>query len=254
MLIRSTWTLKIREETLLPFAYTPNLIKLLYAKMGIDFTNEFTPNLTFSGIVGKISKTDDFLHLTPENEYQLSLAGLEINASKAIKKLELNEKIEFLGITFEVINREDKITTYEEMYSLLVAEEPEAIRDYQLEFLTPTAFAQNKVNLPLPIPHLMFRSWLERWNHFSNIYLGGNELIEYLKNNSYLAYLNLNSRRVQINQNKITGFVGTINLKIPQRIDDLLANVVNLLFHYSEYAGTGIKTRLGMGNTLLCNK
>jgi CRISPR-associated endoribonuclease Cas6 len=29
----------------------------------------------------------------------------------------------------------------------------------------------------------------------------------------------------------------------------LLANVANLLVQYSHYAGTGIKTRLGMGQT-----
>lgn len=249
MLIRSTWTLKIKNETLLPCAYTPNLIKILYAKMGLEFTKELIPHLTFSGILGKYSKSNDFYCLEKENEYKLSLSGLEINASMAIKSLELNNKLEFLGVSFQVTNREDKITTYEEIYSSLVAQQPEAIRDYRLQFSTPTAFAQNKINLPLPVPKLMFRSWLQRWNHFSNIYLGGDELIEYLSNNIYLNYHRLNSRKLQINQNKITGFVGEINLKIPQRVDDLIAHVANLLINYSEYAGTGIKTRLGMGHT-----
>lgn len=251
ILIRSTWTLKIANDSLLSCAYAPNLIKILYQKMGLDFSGEMIPNLTFSGIVGRYYKTNDFYCLSSQDEYQLSLSALDTNGSQALKSLDLKENLDFLGISFQIINREDEITSYEELYSKLVAQEPEAIKDYKLEFITPTAFTQDKVNLPLPIPHLMFRSWLKRWNHFCNIYLGEDELITYLSNNIYLNYHRINSRKVYINQNKVTGFVGEINFKIPQRADDLLANVANLLINYSEYAGTGIKTRLGMGYSLL---
>jgi CRISPR-associated endoribonuclease Cas6 len=49
----------------------------------------------------------------------------------------------------------------------------------------------------------------------------------------------------------INGFVGNVNLQISYRIDALLVNVANLLIQYSQYSGTGIKTRLGMGQTSL---
>lgn len=250
MLIQSTWKLKINQETLLPCAYSTNLIKLLYQKMGLEFTAETLPEITFSGILGNYKKNDNFYILSPEEDYYLSLSGLELSASKAIKELNFNnDKLDFLGISFQVGNREDDITTYEQLYSELVAEDPESIKDYRLEFLTPTSFAQGKMNLPLPLPSLMFHGWLNKWNNFCNIYLGSDELIDYLSNNIYLNYYRLNTRKLQINQQKVTGFVGEINLKIPQRVDDLLANVANLLINYSQYCGTGIKTRLGMGNT-----
>ena len=37
------------------------------------------------------------------------------------------------------------------------------------------------------------------------------------------------------------------------RADPLLANVANLLVQYARFAGTGMKTRLGMGQTQIPN-
>lgn len=249
MLIKSTWTLTVNEITLLPCSYTVFLIKNLYQKMSLDFINNPIPEITFSGIIGNCKKEGNFYILFPDEKYYLSLSGLEFNASNAIQNLEFNSSLDFLGIQLDVINRENKITSYEEIYSKLVANDPHSIREYTINFLTPTAFAQGKINLPLPIPSLMFRSWLDKWNYFCNIYLGGDELTQYLSENIYFNYYKLYSRQQYIGQQKKTGFIGEVKLKIPLKVDTLLINVVNLLMNYSNYCGTGIKTRLGMGNT-----
>ncbi|WP_017295917.1 CRISPR system precrRNA processing endoribonuclease RAMP protein Cas6 [Geminocystis herdmanii] len=251
MLIKSKWTLKVNKLTLLPCAYNVVLVKNLYQKMYLDFVNIAIPEITFSGIIGNYKKEGDFYCLSPDEEYYFSLSGLETNASHAIKNLQLNSSLDFLGVNFEIINRENQITSYEELYSNLVANDPQGIKEYNIQFLSPTSFAQGKTKLPLPIPSLMFRSWLDKWNYFCNIYLGGDELTQYLSENIYLNYYRLYSRQHYISQQKITGFTGEIKLKIPLKIDDLLANVANLLIHYADYCGTGIKTRLGMGNTFL---
>lgn len=44
---------------------------------------------------------------------------------------------------------------------------------------------------------------------------------------------------------------GSVTLQILSRTDPLLANVANLLINYAQFAGTGIKTRLGMGHTIV---
>jgi CRISPR-associated endoribonuclease Cas6 len=95
----------------------------------------------------------------------------------------------------------------------------------------------------------LFQSWLKRWNYFANIYLGGDELIGYLTNNICLNHHRLRSRSFRVYQSNIVGFTGTIRLKIPQKVDPLLAQVAHLLVNYAQYSGTGIKTRLGMGYT-----
>ncbi|MBH8561131.1 CRISPR system precrRNA processing endoribonuclease RAMP protein Cas6 [Nostoc sp. CENA67] len=249
MLIHSTWTLNVSESTVLPRSYSLELVKQLHQKLGLEMGGEAIPAVSYSGIIGLISTSREFATFHPEEFYQLSLCGLNEVSAKAISHLNLSNYLEFLGAKFNIINREDEITSYEELYTTLVANEPEPIRRFDLRFLTPTTFAQGSTNLPLPVPSLMFRSWLERWNHFAPVYLGGDELIAYLSNAILLKNHKIQTRSWQLNKGFVNGFVGDVTLQVFNRADPLLANVANLLVQYARFAGTGMKTRLGMGQT-----
>lgn len=251
MLIRSTWTLTVSEPTVLPRAYHLELVKELHRRLGLELGTETVPSVSFSGILGFYQVSQDFISLTPNEFYTLSVCGLQENAAKSIASLNLSSSLEFLGAKFDIINREDEITSYEQLYTELVANEPEPIRHFNLKFTTPTAFAQGHMHLALPVPNLMFRSWLERWNHFAPVYLGSDELIAYLSQAVFLKHHKIQTRSHQLPRAYINGFVGQVTLQIPYRTDALLANVANLLIEYSQYAGTGIKTRLGMGQTII---
>lgn len=249
MLIRSTWTLSLSTPTALPRSYGLELVKELHRRMGLEIGDETIPSTTFSGLLGQVATSKDFFSFLPEERYQLSLCGLQEETSKAIAALDLSPTLEFLGARLEVVDREDEITSYETLYHSLVASEPEPMQRFELQFLTPTAFAQNRIYLPLPVPTLMFRSWLERWNQFAPVYLGSDELIGYLEDVVALSHHRLQTRSVQVHNSKIPGYVGNATLHILSRADPLLKNVANLLIHYAQFAGTGIKTRLGMGQT-----
>jgi CRISPR-associated endoribonuclease Cas6 len=95
----------------------------------------------------------------------------------------------------------------------------------------------------------MFRSWLERWNHFAPVYLGSDELIAYLSQYIMLKRHQIKTRSHQLHRGYVNGFIGDVALQVLNRADPLLANVANLLVHYAQFAGTGVKTRLGMGQT-----
>ncbi|MEN2383761.1 MAG: CRISPR system precrRNA processing endoribonuclease RAMP protein Cas6 [Gloeotrichia echinulata CP02] len=97
----------------------------------------------------------------------------------------------------------------------------------------------------------MFRSWLERWNHFAPVYLGSDELIAYLSNAILLKNHKIQTRSWQLHKGYVNGFVGDVTLQVLHRADPLLANVAHLLVQYARFAGTGMKTRLGMGQTLI---
>ncbi|AFY44840.1 CRISPR system precrRNA processing endoribonuclease RAMP protein Cas6 [Nostoc sp. PCC 7107] len=251
MLIHSTWTLSVSDLTVLPRSYSLELVKQLHKQLGLEIGVETIASTSYSGIIGFYSTSKDFLTFHPEEFYKLSLSGLQEVTAKAISHLNLSEYLEFLGAKFKIINREDEITSYEELYTNLVANEPEHIRRFDLQFITPTAFAQGGANLPLPLPTLMFRSWLERWNNFAPVYLGGDELIAYLNNAVVLKSHKIHTRTYQLHKGFVNGFVGDVTLQIFNRADPLLANVANLLVQYSRFAGTGMKTRLGMGQTIL---
>ncbi len=249
MLIRSTWTLTTEEPVSLPKAYGLELVKLLHSRLGIEMGSEDIPSTSFSGIVGQCRSSKEFLMFEPRDFYQLSLNGLQEESSKVIADLDLGDRLQFLGAEFAVVEREDEMNSYEELYHRHVADEPDPVRRFDLKFLTPTTFSQNRLYLPLPLPTLMFRSWLERWNHFAPVYLGGDELIGYLGEAIAVNRHRISTRTIQIHNSYIPGFIGDVSLKTRSRIDPLLANVANLLTQYSLYCGTGSKTRLGMGST-----
>jgi CRISPR-associated endoribonuclease Cas6 len=258
MLIRSTWMLTVAEPTLLPRAYGLELIKQLHQRMGLEIGSETIPSTTCSSILGSASLAGDFITFSPDTFYQLSFCGLREDASKAIANFTFNHPdpnlsptLEFLGAKFNIVNRDDDITSYNQLYHTLIAAEPEPTKRFDLTFATPTAFAQNRVHLPLPVPSLMFRSWLERWNHFAPVYLGGDELVEYLAGAIALSHHKIQTRRFTVHQGRVTGFTGDATLQILSYADPLLANVANLLIRYAQFVGTGMKTRLGMGQTLI---
>ncbi|MDK3157817.1 CRISPR system precrRNA processing endoribonuclease RAMP protein Cas6 [Kamptonema cortianum] len=249
MLIRSLWTLTVPEPMVLPRTYSLELVKELHRRIGIEIGGDTIPVTTYSGILGRCIPSGDFITFQPDEFYELSLCGLQESASKTIASLDLSSGLEFLGAKFEVCDRQDDITSYEELYTTLVANEPEPIHRFNLQFITPTAFAQGHNHLPLPLPSLMFRSWLERWNEFAPVYLGGNELVAYLESAVAIKSHQIKTRSLQLSRGYINGFVGNVNLQISYKIDALLVNVAHLLIQYSQYSGTGTKTRLGMGQT-----
>jgi CRISPR-associated endoribonuclease Cas6 len=249
MLIRSTWTLTTDTAISVPKSYGLELGKSLHSRLAIALGDESIPSTTFSGILGPCTASREFVTFQPGEFYQLSLSGLQESSAKAIADLDLGEELHCLGATFRVVERQDQASSYEALYHELVAAEPEPKRQFDLTFATPTTFSQNQLYLPLPVPALMFRSWLERWNHFAPVYLGGDELIGYLGEAIALSRHRIQSQPFPVHKSYITGFMGTVSLRTLPRIDPLLANVAELLIRYSAWASTGTKVRLGMGQT-----
>jgi CRISPR-associated endoribonuclease Cas6 len=251
MLIRSTWTLTPDHAVSLPRAHGLELSKHLHTQLHLEVGSEAVPSSAFSGLLGRCTPAQDFVQFHPEEFYQLSLCGLQEPAAKAIAELDLGNQLSFLGARFNIVNREDEVTSYEGLYHAHVASEPEPTFQFDLSFLTPTAFSQNRLYLPLPVPALMFQSWLERWNHFAPVYLGGEELIGYLGGAIALSRHRIQTRSFQVHSSRISGYMGDVTLKALSRVDPLLANVAHLLVQYATFSGTGTKTRLGMGHTSL---
>ncbi|KAF3890571.1 MULTISPECIES: CRISPR system precrRNA processing endoribonuclease RAMP protein Cas6 [Nostocales] len=249
MLIRSTWTLTVSEPVFLPRAYSLELVKDLHRRMQISFADIKIPAVTYSGIIGSCSTSGDFITFSPNNFYKLSLCGLQDMTAKVISNLDLSPYFEFLGTKFDVVNRQNETTSYEHLYHTLVASEPEPIKRFYLDFITPTVFAQQRTRLALPVPYLMFRSWLERWNHFAPVYLGSDELMTFLSDVITLRKHKIQTRIFKLANGFVNGFTGNVTLQVLHGTEPLLANVANLLVNYAQFTGTGMKTRLGMGLT-----
>ena len=248
MLIRSMWLFTVTETVLLPRAFNLALVRELHTKMQLNMGDAAIPNITCSGLIGKSKTVEDFVALEPDIPYQLILCGLNTPAVEAIKDLDLTDPLELFGAKFQVQRQPDEITSYEQLYHNSIVLEPPVDHRHTLNFLTPTAFSQKRKYLPLPLPNLMFHSWLERWNHFAPVFLGSDELIAYLDNMTAISQLRIQSRIVTIHKGQIPGFTGIVNLRL-LCTDPLLMNIASLLLQYARFAGTGTKTRLGMGAT-----
>lgn len=64
-----------------------------------------------------------------------------------------------------------------------------------------------------------------------------------------LKHHKIQTRSWQLQRGYTNKFVGDATLQVFNCADSLLANVGSLLVQYAEFAETGIKTRLGMGQT-----
>ena len=251
MLVRVTWKLTVEESVSLPHTYGLEVARRLHDRIGIEMGSEAVASTTCTGIVGRCSMSREFVAFDPQEPYWLSLTGLQEASAKAILDLDLGDRFELFGAQFRVGDREVEVSSYEQMYQLRVAEEPELSKVLNLEFVTPTTFAQNRLYLPLPVPVMMFRSWLERWNRFAPVYLGGDELMMFLGEGVAVSRHRVMSRSVMVGSSRVTGFVGDVSLRVMGWVDPLLGNVARLLVEYGGFAGTGAKTRLGMGTTRL---
>ncbi|WP_227498573.1 CRISPR system precrRNA processing endoribonuclease RAMP protein Cas6 [Synechococcus sp. PCC 7336] len=247
--MQATWPLRVDEPVSLPQSYGLELVRLLHKRLGIEMGSEAVPSTSCSGIVGRCSLSREFVTFEPQQDYWLSLCGLQGESSKAILDLGMGDRLEMLGGCFEVGDREVDVTSYEQMYQEKVAQEPEPLKYLDLEFITPTTFSQNRLYLPLPVPVMMFRSWLERWNRFAPVYLGGDELLMFLGEGVAVSRHRIQSRSLVVGTSRVTGFVGNVSLRVMGWVDPLLGNVARLLVEYGSFAGTGTKTRIGMGCT-----
>lgn len=135
-------------------------------------------------------------------------------------------------------------TTWEELLEKTQTEEV-----ITLEFASPTAFRQGDLDLPLPLPDLVFRSYLAKWRAFSPVPLN-----EALSENEFFArHIGVKEHRIRsvpFHDGRVTvpGFVGRVTF-LAKGLPEKLVRQVNVLADFAFYAGTGRKTTHGMGMT-----
>lgn len=105
---------------------------------------------------------------------------------------------------------------------LAQAGELEKTRSVLLNFFSPTAFRSQGADIPLPLPALLFRGWLEKWNECAPAercidprFLDFAELAVQVD-----ALQNLNTHRVEFANGKrggATGFQGAVGISVLPR-------------------------------------
>jgi CRISPR-associated endoribonuclease Cas6 len=120
-----------------------------------------------------------------------------------------------------------------------------ATRAITLEFITPTSFRKNEMQVVFPQPELVFSSLLRRWNAFSALKIPEEHAVYFpaIKVSSY----DLHTQLVHFSRYKIIGFRGKVEYELPGDASEDFVREVNALAAFAFYSGVGAKTSMGMG-------
>jgi CRISPR-associated endoribonuclease Cas6 len=141
--------------------------------------DEGTKPLTVSNIQGL--GHGRFSHVDAQRDYVLRTTVLtsELEALAQQWLLQLPETFEIDGLHWRVIGCTNSQTqhpwagtsSYEQLATALLERPAQLPNRWDLAFTSPVTFRRRGVNMPLPLPELVFGSLLEKWNAFAPIAL-----------------------------------------------------------------------------------
>lgn len=141
-------------------------------------------------------------------------------------------------------------------------------KSIRLEFLSPTTFRSQTVNMPLPTPSLVFGSLLARWMNFTSHRLRDlpqDQVMAFIQHHILISQHHIRTQLVRGKQGgKEIGFVGNVVYELAQKSEYLhkqdpqleaflrdehiwFARTLDLLADFALYSSIGRKTTTGMG-------
>jgi len=137
-------------------------------------------------------------------------------------------------------------TTYRDLvdHHLNGRESPDRVT---LLFVSPTTFRSGGVNVPMPLPDLVFGSLADRWAAYSPVSL--DEAIRVVTAGQVVvSRYHLQTHAVQLRNSYQVGFTGSCEFTILAK-NPYWRQVYALLADFAFYSGVGYKTTQGLGQT-----
>jgi CRISPR-associated endoribonuclease Cas6 len=120
-----------------------------------------------------------------------------------------------------------------------------------LEFRTPASFQVNGLHQPLPVPDLVFGSYVARWNAFAPHELRIDEAwMDWARAAVAVSRFDLRSEVMRFPKYQQIGCVGKVQYRITREPSNCEAAMLDCLADYAFFCGTGHKTTQGMGQTM----
>ncbi len=137
-------------------------------------------------------------------------------------------------------------TGYEALAAAALQRGEHLPRAITLEFASPTAFKSQEMQVPVPLPGLVFGSLVERWNAFAPLALDP-DLRRFANERVAISRYRLESRPVPAKNAALRiGGVGQVTYAILDDDRYALAGL-NILADFALYSGVGVQTATGMG-------
>ena len=116
----------------------------------------------------------------------------------------------------------------------------------ELRFNTVASFKHDGRYMIFPDMAMIFKSLLNRWNHYSaEIKLKEENLGERLAELANITSYNLQTRYFGIENSNIKGFWGKVGINLHG--NDMARRIIAVLLLFAQFSGIGVKTALGMG-------
>lgn len=217
---------------------------------------------TLSNLIGVGRPRDGRIHLHPECPCTLRLTALNAEMVKALAAalpaegdvVPLAEAdLVVSGIVARAADHPwAGCATYTALIQALTLSPAPPPRTLRLRFASPTTFHARGLNVPFPLPGLVFGSLMQRWNAFAGVQLP-EELREYAETTVEVGRYRTASDLASFergNKGAHVGFTGVVTYR-PQHPDPYWARLMHLLAVYSLWAGVGRRTTMGMGQVRL---
>lgn len=215
--------------------------------------------LTCSTLNGPNRRGAD-LYVEPGESYELHVTGIAEPVSRLLHSLLLeepptlwtihNHPFELQTVTCDAAGHPwAGIADYQELAAehLLTVGNPS--NRVTLHFDSPTSFKSNEMQIPIPMPDLVFGSLVDRWNCFSPIALS-DEMREFSRTCIAISRYNLESVPMP---HKGGGFrVGGMGKVTYTALagDRYWHGAMQMLTDFAKFSGVGVQTTNGMGQAL----
>ncbi|GAB4415208.1 MAG: CRISPR-associated endoribonuclease Cas6 [Anaerolineae bacterium] len=194
--------------------------------------------------------------LTPDQTYWLRLTSFDPTVSARLLAVRDDPPpaVELDGVALLVTGATTDpavhpwagVSTYEQLAApYLLARQP-GPRRLTLSFASPTTFRQREMNMPLPLPELVFGGLVERWNAFSPVTISP-EVRRYAAECVAISQFELRSRSVPLKDGGLqVGVTGRARY-VAVTYDRYWTNLLGLLADFAFFAGVGRLTTVGLG-------
>ena len=218
--------------------------------------------LTCSGLNGPTERSEELVKVDKGQEYWVRMTGLTPPVSQALIEACLARRPERWQLDrclFDVVGAAcnplyhawSGSIDYETLAQRhLLAPAAAEARTVTLQLFSPTAFKSNEMQMPLPLPRLLFGNLIDRWNAFSPVPLNP-EMRDFGEQAIEIGEFQLASRLVrQKSSGKRKSFrsgaVGTVSYRAQVR-DRYWLGLMQLLADFALFSGVGVQTSTGMG-------
>lgn len=219
---------------------------ILYSDTGFEF-------YTLSFLMGK-KPIGDKLEIKEGEGYRIKFTFMQdelfkrfYNAVITYYRAERTISIADMEFTIKKI-RIDKVFDFETILNAGRVNNGE----FRLIFLSPTNFKLNGHYHMLPDIQCVLKSYANKWNFLCPRGLEVTEdRLENISSACFADKYRLNIEFFCIEDTRIAGFKGQCHYKVKEEMEEEGIDTLSMLLNFSIFGGTGYKTALGMGQTMV---